>query len=51
MAEVLDMVTAYRTAPHIDIIETKRKALDMLMKCLRCCTSRTPWLWNDLTLY
>jgi len=35
MARTLDIVTAYRTAPHIDIVETKLKAMHNLMQCLR----------------
>eukprot|EP00040_Diaphanoeca_grandis_P027630 m.157737 g.157737 ORF g.157737 m.157737 type:complete len:536 (+) comp31062_c1_seq1:122-1729(+) len=35
MAQKLDMVTAYRTAPHIDISETKLKAVNMLLTALR----------------
>ncbi|MFO7633034.1 MAG: M81 family metallopeptidase [Caldilinea sp.] len=31
---MLDMLTAYRTAPHIDVIETREKALRMLLDCL-----------------
>ena len=30
----LDMLTAYRTAPHIDVEATMRKALTMLVDCL-----------------
>ena len=30
----LDMLTAYRTAPHVDVIETREKALRMLLHCL-----------------
>lgn len=30
----LDMLTAYRTAPHVDVIETREKALRMLLDCL-----------------
>ena len=33
MARDLDMATAYRTAPHVDILETKRKAVAMLAGC------------------
>lgn len=35
IARTLDMATAYRTAPHIDIPETQLKALHMLLCCLR----------------
>ena len=30
----LDMLAAYRTAPHIDYIETTQRACDMLVHCL-----------------
>ena len=30
----LDMLAAYRTAPHIDYIETTQRACDMLIQCL-----------------
>jgi len=30
----LDMLSAYRTAPHIDVEETTRRACDMLVHCL-----------------
>lgn len=33
-AATLDMLTAYRTAPHVDVIETRKKALQMLLDCL-----------------
>jgi microcystin degradation protein MlrC len=33
-AATLDMLTAYRTAPHVDVIETREKALRMLLDCL-----------------
>ncbi|MBE7157523.1 MAG: M81 family metallopeptidase, partial [Rhodospirillales bacterium] len=31
----LDMLTAYRTAPHIDVFETMQRAYRMLVRCLR----------------
>lgn len=31
----LDMLTAYRTAPHVDVIETREKAVALLVRCLR----------------
>lgn len=31
----LDIITAYRTAPHIDVIETRERALSLLVRCLR----------------
>lgn len=34
VVENLNMVCAYRTAPHVDEIETRRKALSMLIDCL-----------------
>ncbi|MCA9836654.1 MAG: M81 family metallopeptidase [Trueperaceae bacterium] len=30
----LDMLTAYRTAPHVDTLETRSKAFSMLVTCL-----------------
>ena len=33
-AATLDMLTAYRTAPHVDYMETREKALRMLLDCL-----------------
>lgn len=33
-AATLDMLTAYRTAPHVDVIATRAKALRMLLRCL-----------------
>ena len=33
--EQIDMLTAYRTAPHIDTLETRRKACAMLVQCLQ----------------
>ncbi len=35
VVDQLDMFTAYRTAPHIDVDETKRRAVRMLATCLR----------------
>lgn len=32
--EALDMLTAYRTAPHVDVLETREKAIRMLLECL-----------------
>ena len=37
MAAGLDLTTAYRTAPHIDIVETQLKAVAMLAATLRRC--------------
>ncbi|GAB4530907.1 MAG: M81 family metallopeptidase [Anaerolineae bacterium] len=31
----LDLLTAYRTAPHIDVTETRARAVALLVKCLR----------------
>ena len=31
----LDMLTTFRTAPHVDVEETREKAFTMLMTCLR----------------
>ncbi|MBV9814108.1 MAG: M81 family metallopeptidase [Acetobacteraceae bacterium] len=33
--DALNMFSAYRTAPHIDVAATKRRACDMLLRCLR----------------
>ena len=30
----IDMLTAYRTAPHVDVLETREKACRMLLSCL-----------------
>ncbi len=30
----LDVMSAYRTAPHVDVVETRRKAISLLIKCL-----------------
>eukprot|EP00756_Hemistasia_phaeocysticola_P037152 Hpha_TRINITY_DN16680_c3_g1::TRINITY_DN16680_c3_g1_i1::g.182512::m.182512 len=35
MADAMDGATAYRTAPHVDIQETRRKAVSLLVRCLR----------------
>jgi microcystin degradation protein MlrC len=32
--EHLDVMSAYRTAPHVDVIETRRRAIQLLMNCL-----------------
>ena len=32
--EALDMLTAYRTAPHVDVLQTREKAIRMLVECL-----------------
>jgi microcystin degradation protein MlrC len=34
VVENLDVMSAYRTAPHVDVVETRRKAITLLMKCL-----------------
>ncbi|HEU5090492.1 MAG TPA: M81 family metallopeptidase [Roseiflexaceae bacterium] len=31
---LLNMLTAYRTAPHVDVIETRERAMTMLVDCL-----------------
>ena len=31
----LDLITGYRTAPHIDYLETRERALALLVRCLR----------------
>ncbi|MCA9892461.1 MAG: M81 family metallopeptidase [Anaerolineae bacterium] len=33
--ETLDVITGYRTAPHIDYMETRERACDLLMRCLK----------------
>lgn len=33
-AQAVDMLTAYRTAPHADVMETRQRALAMLIGCL-----------------
>ncbi len=35
VVEHLDLLTAYRTAPHVDVIETREKAVALLVRCLR----------------
>ncbi|MFN8483341.1 MAG: M81 family metallopeptidase [Anaerolineae bacterium] len=34
VAENLDMLSAYRTAPHVDTLETRHKAFSILVDCL-----------------
>jgi microcystin degradation protein MlrC len=31
----LDLITGYRTAPHVDYIETRERAMALLVRCLR----------------
>ncbi len=31
----LDIITAYRTAPHMDVVETRERAVSLLVRCLR----------------
>ena len=31
----LDIITGYRTAPHIDTVETRERAVSLLLRCLR----------------
>ncbi|MBW4028275.1 MAG: M81 family metallopeptidase [Acidobacteria bacterium] len=42
----IDMLSAYRTAPHIDVVETQQRACDMLVRCateqLRPCLVWVP---------
>jgi len=38
--EQLDLISAYRTAPHEDALETRERALSLLLRCLR--TGRRP---------
>ncbi len=33
--EGLDIITGYRTAPHIDTVETRERAVSLLLRCLR----------------
>ncbi len=33
--ENVDMLAAYRTAPHVDYLATREKAVEMLVRCLR----------------
>lgn len=40
----IDMLTAYRTAPHIDTLETRAKAVAMLVNCLQSGTR--PHIWR-----
>lgn len=35
VVEALDLVTAYRTAPHEDMAETRERAIALLLACLR----------------
>ncbi len=35
MARNLNIATAYRTAPHVDAVDTRRRAVDLLVRCLR----------------
>jgi microcystin degradation protein MlrC len=34
VVENLDMMSAFRTAPHVDVVETREKALSLLVRCL-----------------
>ena len=40
----IDMLTAYRTAPHVDYMETRAKAVAMLVNCLQNGTR--PHIWR-----
>jgi microcystin degradation protein MlrC len=40
VVDALDLVTAYRTAPHEDMAETRERAIALLLACLR--TARRP---------
>jgi microcystin degradation protein MlrC len=43
----LDMMSAYRTAPHIDVVETQKRACDMLLQALK--TGERPGLaWVNI---
>lgn len=35
VVENLNMMSAFRTAPHVDVVETRRKALTLLIDCLK----------------
>jgi microcystin degradation protein MlrC len=35
IVNTLDMMTAFRTAPHVDVLETRAKAFGMLEQCLK----------------
>src|SRR5690606_15701969 len=35
VVEQIDIMSAYRTAPHIDAVETRQKALSLLVHCLQ----------------
>jgi microcystin degradation protein MlrC len=32
--QTLDVITGYRTAPHVDVIETRQRAMALLVQCL-----------------
>ena len=50
-AQSVDMLTAYRTAPHVDILATRRKAVAMLITCLqRGQRPHVAHLWVPLAL-
>lgn len=33
--QTIDIITGYRTAPHIDYLETRERAMSLLIRCLR----------------
>jgi microcystin degradation protein MlrC len=33
--QTLDVITGYRTAPHVDVIETRQRAMALLVQCLQ----------------
>lgn len=35
LVDTVDILTAFRTAPHVDVLETREKACAMLVRCLR----------------
>lgn len=35
VVEQIDMMSVYRTAPHVDVVETRHKALSLLVHCLQ----------------
>ncbi|MCG8708251.1 M81 family metallopeptidase [Brenneria sp. 4F2] len=44
IVDAIDMFSTYRTAPHIDVQETMRRSVSMLVKCLQTAT-RPGVLW------
>jgi len=42
LLEYVDILTAYRTAPHIDRMETRQRALSLLIACIKKSLRPTP---------